>query len=200
MAQAAESPVKLDTSDVDPRVGQEVVFAEMWDPCNATDIRRIVAEQHELPFIKKEAMKVAGKVLAEPKLYRVAIKAADTAVAKLPRAFIYNPFNAWGKQREVPDAPEHSAAGVRSCLLPIRHACYGSEHSKLSRFGARISPAAGSSCPALGGASAIHTRNCRDGAYAQNRSTASSYCRLLPGRDRMSVEREGDFCVGGSGL
>jgi L-lactate dehydrogenase complex protein LldF len=70
--------------------------------------RQIVAEQHELPFIKKEAMKVAGKVLAEPKLYRVAIKAADTAVAKLPRAFIYNPFNAWGKQREVPDAPEQT--------------------------------------------------------------------------------------------
>jgi L-lactate dehydrogenase complex protein LldF len=70
--------------------------------------RQIVAEQHELPFIKKEAMKVAGKVLAEPKLYRMAIKAADTAVAKLPRAFIYNPFNAWGKQREVPDAPEQT--------------------------------------------------------------------------------------------
>src|SRR6266436_3721286 len=70
--------------------------------------RRVVAEQHELPFVKKEAMKVAGKVLAEPKLYRAAIKAADTAVARLPRAFIYNPFNAWGKQREVPDAPEQT--------------------------------------------------------------------------------------------
>ena len=32
----------------------------------------------------------------------------DTAVAELPRAFIYNPFNAWGKQREVPDAPEQT--------------------------------------------------------------------------------------------
>jgi L-lactate dehydrogenase complex protein LldF len=81
--------------------------------------RQIVAEQHELPFIKKEAMKVAGKVLAEPKLYRVAIKAADTAVAKLPRAFIYNPFNAWGKQREVPDAPEQT---FRDCYLKNRKA------------------------------------------------------------------------------
>jgi L-lactate dehydrogenase complex protein LldF len=70
--------------------------------------RQIVAEKHELPFVKKEAMKVAGKVLSEPKLYRAAIKAADTAVAKLPRAFIYNPFNAWGKQREVPEAPEQT--------------------------------------------------------------------------------------------
>jgi acyl dehydratase len=41
-ASANESAVKLDTSDVDPRVGQPVVFAELWDPCNATDIRRWV--------------------------------------------------------------------------------------------------------------------------------------------------------------
>lgn len=40
MADTAE--VKLDTSDVDPRVGQPVIFAELWDPCNATDIRRWV--------------------------------------------------------------------------------------------------------------------------------------------------------------
>jgi L-lactate dehydrogenase complex protein LldF len=70
--------------------------------------RQIIAEKHELPFVKKEAMKVAGKVLSEPKLYRAAIKAADTAVSTLPRAFIYNPFNAWGKQREVPEAPEYT--------------------------------------------------------------------------------------------
>ncbi|TAL02738.1 MAG: acyl dehydratase [Rhodospirillaceae bacterium] len=37
-----QSSVQLDTSDVDPRVGQPVVFAELWDPCNATDIRRWV--------------------------------------------------------------------------------------------------------------------------------------------------------------
>lgn len=38
----AEGQVKLDTSDVDKWVGKPVVFAEMWDPCNATDIRRWV--------------------------------------------------------------------------------------------------------------------------------------------------------------
>lgn len=53
-------------------------------------------------------MKVAGKVLSEPKLNRAAIKAADTAVAELPRAFIYNSFPASGKHREVPDAPEQT--------------------------------------------------------------------------------------------
>ena len=37
-----DSNVKLDTSDVDKWVGKRIVFAEMWDPCNATDIRRWV--------------------------------------------------------------------------------------------------------------------------------------------------------------
>ena len=30
----------LDTSDVDKWIGKKIVFAEMWDPCSATDIRR----------------------------------------------------------------------------------------------------------------------------------------------------------------
>lgn len=38
----AEGPVTLDTSDVDKWIGKPIVFAEMWDPCNATDIRRWV--------------------------------------------------------------------------------------------------------------------------------------------------------------
>jgi hypothetical protein len=32
----------LDTSDVDRWIGKPIVFAEFWDPCNATDIRRWV--------------------------------------------------------------------------------------------------------------------------------------------------------------
>lgn len=38
----AEADVRLDTSDVDKWVGKPIVFAELWDPCNATDIRRWV--------------------------------------------------------------------------------------------------------------------------------------------------------------
>jgi len=34
--------VQLDLSDVDRWVGKPVIFAELWDPCNATDIRRWV--------------------------------------------------------------------------------------------------------------------------------------------------------------
>jgi hypothetical protein len=35
-----EEAVTLDTSDVDQWVGKRVIYAEMIDPCNATDIRR----------------------------------------------------------------------------------------------------------------------------------------------------------------
>lgn len=34
--------VELDLSDVDKWIGKPVIFAELWDPCNATDIRRWV--------------------------------------------------------------------------------------------------------------------------------------------------------------
>ena len=32
--------------------------------------------------------------------------AAAAGIEHLPRALVYNPFNAWGRQREVPDAPK----------------------------------------------------------------------------------------------
>lgn len=41
-APAKESATQLDLSDLDRWVGKPVVFAEFWDPCNATDIRRWV--------------------------------------------------------------------------------------------------------------------------------------------------------------
>jgi acyl dehydratase len=37
-----ESDTQLDLSDLDKWVGKPVIFAEMWDSCNATDIRRWV--------------------------------------------------------------------------------------------------------------------------------------------------------------
>jgi len=39
---AVDEKVELDLSDLDKWVGKPVVFAELWDPCNATDIRRWV--------------------------------------------------------------------------------------------------------------------------------------------------------------
>ncbi len=67
--------------------------------------RQIIAERHQLPMVKREAMRVAGKILSSPKLYRAAVEAAAAGIEHLPRALVYNPFNAWGRQREVPAAP-----------------------------------------------------------------------------------------------
>ena len=67
--------------------------------------RQIIAERHQLPFVKQEAMRVAGKVLASPKLYRAAVETAGTGIEHLPRFMMYNRLNAWGRQRDVPAAP-----------------------------------------------------------------------------------------------
>ena len=66
--------------------------------------RQIINERNQLPIVKKEAMRMAGKVLASPALYRSAVKAARAGLEYLPRTVIYNPLNAWGRQREVPRA------------------------------------------------------------------------------------------------
>jgi L-lactate dehydrogenase complex protein LldF len=50
-------------------------------------------------------MKAAGKLFGNPTLYRAALSAAGSALEDLPRFAIYNWFNAWGRQREVPQPP-----------------------------------------------------------------------------------------------
>lgn len=67
--------------------------------------RRVIAERNQLPFVKKAAMKAAGKLFGNPKLYRAALAATETALEDLPRFAIYNWFNPWGRQREVPRPP-----------------------------------------------------------------------------------------------
>ena len=70
--------------------------------------RHVMSEAHELPFAKKAMMRAAGKVLAHPRLYRAAIKTADSALRHLPRFAIYNPLNTWGHGREVPHPPRET--------------------------------------------------------------------------------------------
>jgi L-lactate dehydrogenase complex protein LldF len=70
--------------------------------------RQVIAERNQLPIVKQEAMRAAGKVLASPTLYRAATEAANKGLAHLPRALVYNPLNAWGRQREVPGAPKYT--------------------------------------------------------------------------------------------
>jgi len=67
--------------------------------------REIIAARHQLPFVKQEAMQVAGRVLSNPKLYRIAVEAAGAGIERLPRFMMYNKLNAWGRQREVPSSP-----------------------------------------------------------------------------------------------
>jgi L-lactate dehydrogenase complex protein LldF len=67
--------------------------------------RQVIAQRHQLPMVKREAMRIAGKILASPRLYRAAVEAAAAGIDHLPRTLIYNPFNAWGRQREVPAVP-----------------------------------------------------------------------------------------------
>jgi len=70
--------------------------------------RRELVKQHEVPFVKKVAMKAAGEVLSRPAVYRAAVATANAAIDHLPRFVIYNGLNAWGKHREVPNPPDQS--------------------------------------------------------------------------------------------
>jgi len=68
--------------------------------------RSVIAANHELPFVKTEALKMAGKLLASPKLYRATVKSMGVALEKLPNFVLYNPLNIWGLNRDLPDAPK----------------------------------------------------------------------------------------------
>jgi L-lactate dehydrogenase complex protein LldF len=70
--------------------------------------RQIMVERNQLPLVKKEAIRIIGKVMSEPQLYRAAISATGLAIEHLPRFAIYNWLNPWGKQREVPEVPKQS--------------------------------------------------------------------------------------------
>ncbi|VVE86234.1 lactate utilization protein B [Pandoraea bronchicola] len=70
--------------------------------------RQIVAEEGELPRVKRSLIKVAGKLLANPALYRTSVKSMNTALHRLPNMVLYNPLNTWGKGRDLPDAPKQT--------------------------------------------------------------------------------------------
>ena len=69
------------------------------------DWRKVMAETHELPLLKKAMMKAAGLLLSSPKLYRAALPMADSALKHLPRFVVYSRLNTWGRGREVPPVP-----------------------------------------------------------------------------------------------
>jgi L-lactate dehydrogenase complex protein LldF len=71
--------------------------------------RKVMSEEHRLPFVKSEMMKVLGYVLARPALYRAAVGAADEALRLLPHFVLANPLNTWtSKGRDMPEAPSQT--------------------------------------------------------------------------------------------
>jgi len=61
-----------------------------------------------LPWPKRVAMKLGGWVLRSPWLYRLAGTAGRWGQRIVPRFLIYNRWNAWGRQRELPVFPAAS--------------------------------------------------------------------------------------------
>ncbi len=70
--------------------------------------RQEIAEQKQLPASKSIIMSMAGKVLALNTLYNNAGKIARWSLRNLPRPFIYNSLNTWGRARELPKPPKQS--------------------------------------------------------------------------------------------
>lgn len=70
--------------------------------------RQIIAKEKKLPLSKRIMMKVMGVLLGQPKLFRLVGKIGRTLLPILPRFMIYNGLNAWGINRELPDAPKKS--------------------------------------------------------------------------------------------
>ena len=68
--------------------------------------RQVIAEAGLLPVSKKMGMKAAAAVFARPSWYRNSGKIARTALRLLPDWAVYNRLNEWGKDRELPEAPQ----------------------------------------------------------------------------------------------
>lgn len=70
--------------------------------------RQEIYKNNELPKSKSIPLKLTAKVLENPSAYNLIGKISRTSLRLLPRFTIYNGLNVWGKQRELPEAPEKS--------------------------------------------------------------------------------------------
>jgi len=71
-------------------------------------MRNHLDQQQKLEGSKKLSMRMVAAVFKRPALYRTAGRAARFAMRWLPRFLVYSPFNVWGRQRELPEAPSQS--------------------------------------------------------------------------------------------
>jgi L-lactate dehydrogenase complex protein LldF len=58
--------------------------------------------------LKGLSMKLANGIFKSPLAYRLSGKMMRASLKSLPDSIIYNPLNAWGKGRNLPDLPEES--------------------------------------------------------------------------------------------
>jgi L-lactate dehydrogenase complex protein LldF len=70
--------------------------------------RHEIAKRGLLPWSKRASMIGASIVLRNTWLYVLAGKVARWLVPRLPRIALYNRFNTWGRQRELPEFPTQS--------------------------------------------------------------------------------------------
>ncbi len=70
--------------------------------------RRELVQLNLLPKTKRWSMSLASQVFRRPWLYRLGGTVARRVLSILPRWMIYNRFNDWGRQRELPPAPPKS--------------------------------------------------------------------------------------------
>lgn len=70
--------------------------------------RQEMSEENLLPKSKSCTMSIAGILLANNSAYNLSGKMARWALRNMPRMFVYNSFNSWGRDRELPEAPKDS--------------------------------------------------------------------------------------------
>ena len=70
--------------------------------------RREIGARGLVPITKRLGMIVTSTVFQHPWLYRLLGRLARTFVPLLPRFVLYNRFNPWGRQRELPSFPKKS--------------------------------------------------------------------------------------------
>lgn len=70
--------------------------------------RRDIAQRKLLPFTKRFSMKIASWVMRHPRLFSFGGSVMRRVVPWLPRGLVYNRWNTWGRQRELPPMPKQS--------------------------------------------------------------------------------------------
>lgn len=71
-------------------------------------MRGVLADRKLIPLGKRLSMKLASNLFRWPWVYRLAGRVGRTALRRLPRFLIYNRLNGWGRQRELPIAPDQT--------------------------------------------------------------------------------------------